>query len=136
MPLSFDLTLQGYDVAVSLYMVEQTQHLPYCECYRLVRHQIFHITQDRCTSMFTSQLLILVHLSFACPNIEQHCHSSASYEQPENDQTTAMDLLPCLPPTAEDWTVLRPSIIELYCSKQNTARQIVETLRLHGYLVT
>ena len=40
------------------------------------------------------------------------------------------------PPTADDWTSLRPLITDFYQTKQYTARQIVQELRLQGYLVT
>jgi hypothetical protein len=41
-----------------------------------------------------------------------------------------------LPPTADDWLLLRPIITELYKAKQQTARQIVEGLRQQGWLIT
>ncbi|KAK5164671.1 uncharacterized protein LTR77_009877 [Saxophila tyrrhenica] len=45
-------------------------------------------------------------------------------------------LVPYMPPTAAEWEALRPLVIDLYVTRQKTARQIVEELRQHGFLVT
>ena len=58
-------------------------------------------------------------------------------QQQEQQQDDELYLpFPQKPPTADDWTLFRSYITDLYQSKQYTARMVLQELRCHGFVVT